>query len=247
MASLKGWRSASTDEPVSAGELARLGATIARRGFDLLLLCGGALPHRKLIRSSRRMVLRRFFTHANMSCDLKQTVLQLIRRQIKKKKSAAVCPWEKTLPLNCEAICGLYFFYNGNTRNTAARDIFFPENGDETYLISALVTHLYPTIEASLIGLDAFYNGGPEEKKLISVHCCLSQRQVDCLYCSMYVWIYPLASKLGVAIGIICCYWAQQANPLQLCYKCQRQSLLLQLAASLMNHQVYSPRKAINC
>lgn len=124
MASLKGWRSASTDEPVSAGELARLGATMARRGFDLLLLCGGALPHRKLIRSSRRMVLRRFFTHANMSCDLKQTVLQLIWHQIKKKKSAAVCPWGKTLPLNCEAICRLYFFFNGNTRNTAARDIF---------------------------------------------------------------------------------------------------------------------------
>lgn len=68
MASLKGWRSASTDEPVSAGELARLGATMASRGLALLLLCGGALPHRKLIRSSLRMVLRRFFTQANMSC-----------------------------------------------------------------------------------------------------------------------------------------------------------------------------------
>lgn len=67
MASLKGWRSASTDEPVSAGELARLGATIVSRGLALLLLCGGALPHRKLIRSSLRMVLRRFFTQANMS------------------------------------------------------------------------------------------------------------------------------------------------------------------------------------
>lgn len=165
MASLKGWRSASTDEPVSAGELARLGATIARRGFDLLLLCGGALPHRKLIRSSRRMVLRRFFTHANMSCDLKQTVLQLIRRQIKKKKSAAVCPWEKNPSIKLWGHLRTLLFYNGNTRNTAARDIFFPENGDETYLISALVTHLYPTIEASLIGLNAFYNGGPEGKK----------------------------------------------------------------------------------
>lgn len=67
IASLKGWRSASTDEPVSAGELARLGATMASRGLALLLLCGGALPHRKLIRSSLRMVLRRFFTQANMS------------------------------------------------------------------------------------------------------------------------------------------------------------------------------------
>lgn len=69
MASLKGWRSASTDEPVSAGELARLGATMASRGLALLLLCGGALPHKKLIRSSLRMVLRRFFTQANMSCN----------------------------------------------------------------------------------------------------------------------------------------------------------------------------------
>lgn len=69
MASLNGWRSASTDEPVSAGELARLGATMASRVLALLLLCGGALPHRKLIRSSLRMVLRRFFTQANMSCN----------------------------------------------------------------------------------------------------------------------------------------------------------------------------------
>lgn len=67
MASLKGCRSASTDEPVSAGELARLGATMASRVLVLLLLCGGALPHRKLIRSSLRMVLRRFFTQASMS------------------------------------------------------------------------------------------------------------------------------------------------------------------------------------
>lgn len=69
MASLKGCRSASTDEPVSAGELARLGATMVRRGFALLLLCGGALPHKKLMRSSRRIVLRRFFTQANISCS----------------------------------------------------------------------------------------------------------------------------------------------------------------------------------
>lgn len=67
IASLKGWRSVSTDEPVSAGEFARLGATMASQGLALLLLCGGALPHRKLIRSSLRMVLRRFFTQANMS------------------------------------------------------------------------------------------------------------------------------------------------------------------------------------
>lgn len=69
MASLKGCRSASTDEPVSAGELPRLGAIMVRRGFALLLLCGGALPHKKLMRSSLRIVLRRFFTQANMSCS----------------------------------------------------------------------------------------------------------------------------------------------------------------------------------
>lgn len=68
MASLKGCRSVSTDEPVSAGELALLGATMASRELVLLLLCGGALPHRKLIRSSLRMVLRRFFTQASISC-----------------------------------------------------------------------------------------------------------------------------------------------------------------------------------
>lgn len=67
MASLKGCRSASTDEPVSADELARLGATMVSRGLALLLRGGGALPHRKLIRSSLRMVLLRFFTQANMS------------------------------------------------------------------------------------------------------------------------------------------------------------------------------------
>lgn len=67
MASLKGCRSASTEEPVSAGELARLGATIVRRELVLPLLCGGALPHRKLMRSSLRIVLLRFFTQANMS------------------------------------------------------------------------------------------------------------------------------------------------------------------------------------
>lgn len=67
MASLKGCRSVSTDEPVSAGELARLGATMASRELVLLLLCGGAFPHRKLIRSSLRIVLRRFFTQASIS------------------------------------------------------------------------------------------------------------------------------------------------------------------------------------
>lgn len=59
------------------------------------------------------------------------------------------------------------------------RDVFFSEDGDEndeTCLISALMTHLYPTIEASLIGLDAFYNGGPEGKKNSCVNRCLSQR-----------------------------------------------------------------------
>lgn len=74
MASLKGCRSASTDEPVSAGELARLGATMVRRGLALPLLCGGALPHKKLMRSSLRMVLRRFLTHASMSCGPKGSI-----------------------------------------------------------------------------------------------------------------------------------------------------------------------------
>lgn len=79
MASLKGWRSASTDEPVSAGELARLGATMASLELVLPLLCGGALPHRKLIRSSRRMVLRRFFTQANISWNTiqEQSIIQM--------------------------------------------------------------------------------------------------------------------------------------------------------------------------
>ena len=69
IASLNGWRSVSTEEPVSGEGLARLGASTASRGLVRLLLGGGALPQRKLIKSSRRMVLRRFFTHAKTSCE----------------------------------------------------------------------------------------------------------------------------------------------------------------------------------
>lgn len=77
MASLNGWRSVSTEEPVSGEGLARLGASTANRGLVLLLLGGGALPQRKLIKSSLRMVLRRFFTHANTSC--KQTNVSIMK------------------------------------------------------------------------------------------------------------------------------------------------------------------------
>ena len=77
IASLNGWRSVSTEEPVSGEGLARLGASMANRGLIRLLLGGGALPQRKLIKSSLRMVLLRFFTHAKTSC--KQIKVSIIR------------------------------------------------------------------------------------------------------------------------------------------------------------------------
>lgn len=66
MASLKGCRSVSTDELVSE-DVGRLGDTIASLGGALELRGGGALPQRKLIRSSRRIVRLLFFTHARTS------------------------------------------------------------------------------------------------------------------------------------------------------------------------------------
>lgn len=61
MASLNGCRSVSTDELVSEdGAMAILGGARELRG-------GGALPHRKLMRSSRRMVRLLFFTQARTS------------------------------------------------------------------------------------------------------------------------------------------------------------------------------------
>lgn len=63
MASRKGCRSVSTEETVS-DEGGRLGGIL---GVALETLGGGVLPHRKLIKSSLRMVLLRFFTQANIS------------------------------------------------------------------------------------------------------------------------------------------------------------------------------------
>lgn len=63
MASRKGCRSVSTEETESDGG-GQLGGIL---GVALETLGGGALPHKKLIRSSLRMVLRRFFTQANTS------------------------------------------------------------------------------------------------------------------------------------------------------------------------------------
>lgn len=66
MASLKGCRSVSTELPVSWGadRLATLGGARGVRG-------GGTLPHRKLMRSSRLIVLLRFLTHAIISLFLR--------------------------------------------------------------------------------------------------------------------------------------------------------------------------------
>lgn len=63
MASQKGCKSVSTDDTVS-DEGGRLGVSL---GAALEVLGGGALPHRKLIKSSLRIVLLRFFTQAKTS------------------------------------------------------------------------------------------------------------------------------------------------------------------------------------
>lgn len=66
MASLKGCRSVSTELSVSGGDgrLATLGGARDVRG-------GGTLPHRKLMRSSRLIVLLRFLTQAITSLFLR--------------------------------------------------------------------------------------------------------------------------------------------------------------------------------
>lgn len=66
MASRKGCKSVSTDELVSA-EVARLGDTTVSLGGALEFRGGGTFPHRKLIKSSLRIVLLRFLTQANTS------------------------------------------------------------------------------------------------------------------------------------------------------------------------------------
>lgn len=63
MASRKGCKSVSTEDTVS-DDGGRLGESL---GVALETLGGGALPHRKLIKSSLRMVLRRFLTQAKTS------------------------------------------------------------------------------------------------------------------------------------------------------------------------------------
>lgn len=70
MASLKGCRSVSTELPVSgAGGL--LADTMATLGGARAVRGGGTLPHRKLMRSSRLIVLLRFLTHAITSLFLR--------------------------------------------------------------------------------------------------------------------------------------------------------------------------------
>lgn len=66
IASQKGCKSVSTDDTLS-DEGCRLGDMTVSLGAALVVLGGGALPHRKLIRSSLRIVLRRFLTQAKMS------------------------------------------------------------------------------------------------------------------------------------------------------------------------------------
>lgn len=66
MASLNGCRSVSTELPVSGGD-GRLEDTMATLGGARAVRGGGTLPHRKLMRSSRLMVLLRFFTQAMTS------------------------------------------------------------------------------------------------------------------------------------------------------------------------------------
>lgn len=70
MASLKGCRSVSTELPVSVGA-GRFVATTETLGGARVDRGGGALPHRKLMRSSRLMVLLRFFTQAITSLFLR--------------------------------------------------------------------------------------------------------------------------------------------------------------------------------
>lgn len=66
IASRNGCKSVSTEESVSEGE-ARLGDTTVSLGGARELRGGGILPHRKLIKSSLRIVRRRFFTQAKTS------------------------------------------------------------------------------------------------------------------------------------------------------------------------------------
>lgn len=70
IASLKGCRSASTELSVSGGD-GRLADTIATIGGARAVRGGGTLPQRKLMRSSRLIVLRRFLTHAITSLFLR--------------------------------------------------------------------------------------------------------------------------------------------------------------------------------
>lgn len=70
MASLKGCRSVSTELSASGGA-GRLADTTATLGGARGVRGGGTLPHRKLMRSSRLIVLRRFFTHAITSLFLR--------------------------------------------------------------------------------------------------------------------------------------------------------------------------------
>lgn len=66
IASRNGCKSVSTEESVSEGE-ARLGDTTVSLGGAREFRGGGILPHRKLIKSSLRIVRRRFFTQAKTS------------------------------------------------------------------------------------------------------------------------------------------------------------------------------------
>lgn len=66
MASQKGCKSLSTDDTES-DEGGRLGEWTVSLGAALEVLGGGALPQRKLIKSSLRIVLLRFLTQAKTS------------------------------------------------------------------------------------------------------------------------------------------------------------------------------------
>lgn len=70
IASLKGCRSVSTEFPVSGAD-GRLADTMATLGGARAVRGGGTLPHKKLMRSSRLIVLLRFFTHAITSLFLR--------------------------------------------------------------------------------------------------------------------------------------------------------------------------------
>lgn len=67
MASRKGCKSVSTDELVSVVGALVGEVTTVSLGGALVLRGGGAFPHKKLIKSSLRMVRLRFFTQANTS------------------------------------------------------------------------------------------------------------------------------------------------------------------------------------